>query len=134
MLSEYRRLDAVYRPSNNLYSSVYSISPNPTVIGMVTVTISWDLLLSNALPNNLQRIDCVVSTKTTTFTLAVDHGIVSVVGKGDLHESSMTVFGQNIVIDFSQESPLSASDFTITIYPSSAFYNQYITQVPVQLG
>ena len=134
MLSEYRRLDAVYRPSNNLYSSVYSISPNPTVIGMVTVTISWDLLLSNALPNNLQRIDCVVSTKTTTFTLAVDHGIVSVVGKGDLHESSMTVFGQNIVIDFSQESPLSASDFTITIYPSSAFYNQYITEVPVQLG
>ena len=124
----------VYRPSNHFYSAVYTLSSNPTLLGLVCVTISWDLLLANALPNKLPRIDCVVSTKTTTFTLSVDHGMVSIVGKGDLHDSSMITYGQTTVIDLSQQSPLSASDFTITIYPSSTFYNQYITPVPTQLG
>ena len=128
------RYDVAYRPSTNFYSSVYSISPTPTLLGLMTVYLSWDLLLSNALPNNLHRIDWVVTTKTTTFTLAVDQGTVIVVGKGDFHEPSMTAFGQKAVIDLSQKSPLSASDFTITIYPSSAFYNQYNTSQPLQLG
>ena len=64
----------------------------------------------------------------------MDQGIVSIVGKGDLHESSMTAYGKKTVIDLSQQSPLSASDFTIIIYPSSAFYNHYITLLPIQLG
>jgi len=31
-------------------------------------------------------------------------------------------------------SPLAASAYALTVYPSTAFYNQYITQGPVQLG
>lgn len=96
--------------------------------------MSWDLLLENSLPTNLARIDCVVATKTATFTMAVDQGKVIIAGSGDLHESSMTPYGQNVVVDLSQDSPLSASDFTITIYPSAAFFNQYNTAQPIQLG
>ena len=127
------RFDATYRPSLNFYASVFSLSPTPSLIGMVNLMLSWDLLLTNALPENLQRIDCVITTKTTSFTLSVDQAAVSIVGKGDLHDSSMTSYGQNIVIDLSQQSPLSASDFTITIFPSTAFYNQYNTLQPLRL-
>lgn len=96
--------------------------------------MSWDLLLENSLPANLARIDCVVVTKTATFTMAVDEVKVIIVGPGDLHESSMTPYGQNVVVDLSQDSPLSASDFKITIYPSTTFFNQYNTAQPMQLG
>ena len=128
------RTDAAFRPSTNFYAPVYSMSPTPTLFGLVDIILSWDLLISNALPNNLKRIDCVVTTKTTMFTLTVDQGTVSIDGKGDFHESSMTAYGQNIVIDLIQQSPLSASDFTITVYPSSSFFNQYNTSQPSQLG
>ena len=127
------RTDIDYRPSTNFYASVYSKSSTPKLLGLVNLVLTWDLLLENALPNNLQRIDVVVSSKSTIFTMAIDHGTVSVVGEGDFHESSMTSYGQNIFIGVSQQNTLSASDFTITIYPSRSFYIQYVTSLPLQL-
>ena len=129
--------DSTYRPSTNLYLPVYSTSVSatpPILYGLVDIILSWDLLMSNVLPNNLPRLDCVVTTKSSTFTLSIDHGTVNVVGPTDLHDSTMTTYGQNIVIDLINQSPLSASDFTITVYPSTAFYNQYITQGPIQIS
>ena len=127
-------LDPYPRPSTNYYQAVYSLSPTPRVLGITSFLLSWDTLLKNALPDNLQRVDCVLSTSTTTFTMAVEQGKVTILGKGDFHDPAMTSYGQAVVMDVRQNNPLSASDFTIRVYPSSAFYNQYVTQFPIQLG
>ena len=127
-------IDPLYRPATLFFTPVYSISPNPSVIGLTGMNFEWDTLFLNALPDNLPRFDCVLSTKTTTATFAVDHGTVTIVGKGDFHESAMTVYGKQVVFDAISSTTLSASGYTITVYPSSAFYKQYITQFPVNLG
>ena len=127
-------LDVAPRPSVNYYQAVYSISPTPKVLGLTSFLLSWDTLLQNALPNNLQRVDCVLSTTTKTFTISLDQGAITMMSIGDLHEPAMTSYGQAVTMDVRQNSPLSASDFTITIYPSSAFYNQYFSLFPLNLG
>ena len=127
-------IDPLYRPASLFFVPVYSISPNPKVIGLVGMNFEWDTVFLNALPSNIERLDCVLSTKTTTATIAVDHGTVTIVGKGDLHESTYTAYGNQVAFDAATSTALSASGYTITVYPSSAFYNQYVTQFPVKLG
>ena len=128
-------LDVAPRPSTNYYQAVYSLSSStPKVLGLTSFLLSWDTLLQNALPNNLQRVDCVLSTSTTTFTMAVEQGAITMMRKGDFHDPAMTVYGQAVTMDVRQNSPLSASDFTIMVYPSSAFHNEYVTLFPFQLG
>ena len=127
-------VDPTFRPSTALYVGVYSIAPTPILLGLTTLTLSFDQIFNEALPDNLQRIDVVVTSKTMTFTIAVDRGTVSVVGQGDFHDSAMTSFGRTLSLNIKQDSPLSASDFTVIVYPSTAFYNQYISQLPVSLG
>ena len=126
--------DNYFRPSTILFAPVYSISPTPTLLGLTNIVFSWDELLLNALPTSLKRVDMVLTTKTTTFTLAVDQGKVTIVGQGDLHDPSMSLYGQAIVLDYSVYSLSSATDFRITVYPSSDFYNQYITKYPFNLS
>ena len=123
-----------YRPSTNFHAAVYSLSPNPKVIGLSNLQFSWDIMLNNTLPDDVFRVDCVLSTATTTATIAIDQGKVTIVGRGDFHDAAMTPYGQAIVLDVTINNPLSASDYTITIFPSTALYNQYVTQLPLNLG
>jgi hypothetical protein len=127
-------IDPLYRPATLFFTPVYSISPNPSIIGLTGMNFEWDTLFLNALPDNLPRFDCVLSTKTTTATIAVDHGTVTIVGQGDFHESAMTSYGKQVVLDDVARTAMAASGYTITIYPSSNYYKQYITQFPVNLG
>ena len=127
-------IDPLYRPATLFFTPVYSISPNPSIIGLTGMNFEWDTLFLNALPGNLQRFDCVLSTKTTIATIAVDHGTVTIVGPQDFHESAMTTYGKQVILDDIASTAMAASGYTITVYPSSAFYKQYITQFPVNLG
>ena len=124
--------DKIYRPSTVLFSGVYSLSRTRELLGLTGIAFSWDTLLHNALPDNLKRIDCVLSTKSTVLTMAVEEGMVTVVGKGDFNEPIMTSYAKDVILDASGGHSL--SDFAITVYPSLDLYNQYITQQPVNLG
>ena len=44
------------------------------------------------------------------------------------HHHTLYHSGDNTV------SPLAASAYALNVYPSSAYFNEYITQAPVQLG
>ena len=126
--------DASFRPSTAFFSGVYSIGPTPSLLGIAALTFSFDQVFANALPDNLQRLDIVITSKTMTFTISVDQGIVKVVGQGDFHDTAMNSYGQALPLNIKQNSPLSATDFTMVVYPSTAFYNAYVNQLPVSLG
>ena len=57
-----------------------------------------------------------------------------VLGKGDLHDPTFDRFKQIVDIDVSKYSSVSASDFGIAAYPSAAFYNQFISDVPFRVS
>ena len=134
--------DPKFRPSTSLFTGIYSLdstAASPTLLGLSNVIFSWDTVLLDTLPSNLERVDCVLITPTMTVTMSVDHGTATTVGRGDFHDPSMTSYGLSVVLDINSASgttgnPLYGDKFTIMIYPSSAFHDQYITQVPLQLG
>ena len=82
----------------------------------------------------MERLDIVITSKTDTFTISIDNGVIQVVGQGDFHETSMTSYGKALFLNIKDNSPLSASDFTMVVYPSTEFYNAYVNQLPVSLG
>ena len=127
-------IDPSFRPSTTFFAGVYSIAPKPVLLGLTSLALSFDQVFDNVLSDNLQRLDIVITSTTMTFTLAVEQGAVKVIGQGDLHESTMTSYGQALSLNLIQNSPLSATDFSIMVYPSTMFYNQYITQIPINLA
>ena len=100
-----------------------------SLIGLFAGVFSWDTLFQSSLPDYMPRIDCVLQSATVTYTIAIDGGTVSIVGKADLHNNAYTAFGQSFTPDTSAYSTTAVTTFTITMYPSSEFYNKYITQV-----
>ena len=131
--------DDYFRPSTGLYTGIYSMdstAASPKLLGLSNVIFSWDTLLLNALPSNLERVDCVLISSTTTVTMSVDHGKVTIVGRGDLHDPDMTSYGHTVALNIASASDttLNVNEFTIVIYPSSAFYSDYITRISLQLS
>jgi hypothetical protein len=153
--------DAYPRPSSILYAPLYTLPPNRRLMGFCAAIFSWDTALQNALPSYLKRIDLVLTTKTTVWTITVDQGAAKVrgpallhlsmplskhlsthffmlrakvLGKGDLHDPTFDQFKQIVDIDVSKYSSVSASDFGIAAYPSAAFYNQFISDVPFRVS
>ena len=119
--------DASPRPSSTLYAPMYGL--DKSLIGLFAGVFSWDTLFQSSLPNYMPRIDCVLQSATVTYTIAIDSGTVSIVGKADMHDNAYTAYGQSFTPDTSAYSTTAVTTFTITMYPSSAFYYKYITQV-----
>ena len=62
---------------------------------------------------------------------SIDQGTIIVDGhEGDYHDVSMTSYGTSVFLDLTLGGTVTASAFTITAYPSQAFYDQYITNTP----
>ncbi len=128
--------DATPRPSSTLYAPIYGLPTDKNdplsapLMGLFAGVFSWDTLFLSSLPSYLERIDCVLSSKTVTFTISVEKGMVSVVGKGDHHDEAYSQYAKTFVTDTSAYSTTAVTAFTITVYPSSNFYQQYVTQVP----
>ena len=56
---------------------------------------SWDTLFQSALPSYLKRVDCVLTSTTTTYTIAVDQGTVYIVDKSDKHDPNFSQYGKS---------------------------------------
>ena len=54
----------VDRPSTVMYTPISSNEVGNAVVGLLSGGFSWDDFLSGVLPDEYEKIDCVVSSKT----------------------------------------------------------------------
>ena len=119
-----------YRPSTILYFPVTDINDSEKgMMGLFGIAFTWDEILRNVLPSYINRIDCVIRTKTTSFTIALDNGQVYIVGQGDLHDNVFDKYAKPVELGtFEFRTDLGA--YSIILYPTEALYATYITSYP----
>ena len=119
-----------YRPSTVLYFPIVDITdPGEGIMGLLGIAFTWDEIFRNILPTYLNRIDCVVKTQTSSFTLSLENGLVSILGQGDLHDTAFDQYAKAVSLqDF--ELRLDLSGYSVTLYPTEALYATYITSYP----
>ena len=118
-----------FRPSTVLYFPVTNSSSE--MVGLLGIAFTWDQVFENVLPSYLNRIYCVVSTSTISFTLSFANGLVTVLGEGDLHDRAFDQYASVIVTGTSgSEVGVELEGYKITLYPSDALYSTYITSYP----
>jgi len=88
-------------------------------------------VFQQALPSFMSGIDLVLSSPTQTFTLRLADGAVTIVGKGDLHDTSHDADKRVISNSVKRLIPGAITDYTITVYPTKDFYNSYVTNLPL---
>jgi CHASE domain len=118
-----------YRPSTILYFPVVIPGSIPKTIGLIGMAFTWDEIFSHILPSYLNRVDCVVSTVTTSFTLALVNGAVTIIGRGDLHDRNFDEYA-TVISEGLSDSSTSLAGYTITLYPTTDLYSTYITTNP----
>lgn len=77
-------------------------------------------------------IECVISSKTTSYTYRISDGDAVVIGKGDLHNTKYDKYAKSIdltstVKDFSNAS----TAYTMTVYPTKESFDTYYTSNPL---
>jgi hypothetical protein len=119
------------RPSTILYAPILGITADSPIIGYFGGVFSWDTMLTTALPSYIRGLNLVIATGTTSFTLSLGKGVVTVLGKGDLHESEFSKYGRHITDDLSLvTSAANVAEYTFTVYPTQELYLTYVTNIP----
>lgn len=130
-------------PMANLYVPVFDSSTDSSrlVVAVITATLRWQEYFKNILPINVQGIVVVLDNHCDGYYTYELHGPeVSLLGPGDLHKREFDQFehrqflvldplddGTDTGIDVSHEECI----YTIHVYPSDAFYDEYINAAPI---
>lgn len=118
-----------FRPSTILYFPITAPDNATEPVGLIGIAFTWDEIFMNILPSYLNRIDCVISTAKLSFTLAIDNGVVMLMGKGDLHDPHFNRY-RSVINQGLSDTKTSLAGYTITLYPTDSLYTTYITTYP----
>ena len=131
--------DVELRPSAILFYPVFdefnsdidNIDKN--VVGSISVVFSWDDLLKKILPNYIKGMICVLkSSIDQTYTYSISGDRVTLLGEGDQHDAKYDDMGVTAEADLSEtDEALGVVNYlityTLTMYPSQEFEDQYVT-------
>ncbi|KAJ1437425.1 hypothetical protein B484DRAFT_236855 [Ochromonadaceae sp. CCMP2298] len=122
--------DPVFRPAVLILHPVTPYHDKGTLTGLTYIVQNWDTVFGGVLPDIVKGIDVVVSGGQHEYTFQINEGKADYKGIGDLHDHvsshthnsggksfTLTDFGGSVV-------------YSISIYPTKTFFNQYHTNLP----
>ncbi|KAG7358992.1 family 3 adenylate cyclase [Nitzschia inconspicua] len=130
-------------PITNVYVPVFdSLDTERNPVGIVNAIIHWISFFENVLPDNIHGVTLVLKSPCTEpYTYVVDGPRVSPIGSGDLHDPRFDFLEQSAsMADFSSVSDgsqlgleLETEDcpYSIHVYPSQVFHDDYHTNAPM---
>lgn len=141
--------DSELRPSGIFFSPVYdkfkeegngTLTDIPenirTIVGSISVVFSWDDLLRKILPNYIKGMICVLKSSIgQEFTYSISGDYVTLMGEGDLHDPAYDKYEEYFEANLagSDQSLAVAANlitYSLTMYPSQEFEDQYVTNKP----
>ena len=129
-------------PMSTVYVPVFnSFSPNRTAMGVLTATVHWASYFRGILPSSIQGVIVVLENSCNdTYTYQIDGEDVIPIGAGDLHNPNFdayvqsTEFSDHLKIEDGTIGGLTLNQdqcrYSIHVYPSDTFYNDYYTSTP----
>ena len=123
-----------------------NFGPDRQVTGVILTTIFWCLLFEDVLPVNVRGVICVLhNTLGEDATYRIDGQTATLLGPGDLHDpeyDSMVVSRDISEFLTERASPESTSyrsveldtgytSYMLSVYPSQAMEDQYVTSEPI---
>ena len=148
-LGQYRHSQVAYDadPMTQVVYPVFdNFGPDRQVTGVIFTTIFWRLLFEDVLPVNVKGIICVLhNTLGEDVTYRIDGQTATLLGPGDLHDpeyDSMVVTRDISEYITERASPESTSyssveldtgytSYMLSVYPSEAMEDQFVTSDPI---
>ena len=98
--------------------------------GLMTAQIPWHNYFTNLIPEGIDGIYLVVrNTLDQEFTYLINGPDVVFLGTGNFHEPKFDQYGRSA--DFTTVKSIPNCNFTIHLYPSQLFADEYITDGPI---
>lgn len=117
-------------PGAVLMQPVYPADNKTVLSGIIMSTIVWDEVLHNVFPATVSGIDCVLETEHQVYTYRVTKGIVSILGKGDLHDPNYDKFKRSINLTGLQYYNNASAIYSLSLYPTDTLYAVFSTANP----
>jgi len=121
-------------PASLIMQPIFPANDPSEVTGIVSSPLNWEDVLDNAFGTEVNGIDCVLSSSTgITYTYRVNHGVVELVGEGDLHDPDCDMYVESVELT-DRESGLysdSSFSFTLKLYMTNKFIETYTTNNPL---
>jgi hypothetical protein len=148
-LGQYRHSQVAYDadPMTQVAYPVFdNFGPDRQVTGIIMTTIFWRLLFEDVLPVNMRGVICVLhNTLGEDVTYRIDGQTATLLGPGDLHDpnyNDMVVTRDISEYIAERASPESLSytsveldsgytSYILSVYPSEAMEDQFVTSDPI---
>ena len=116
-----------------MYQPIY-LDQNPSnLVGFVMGVLDWKSIVQGSFVN-MYDFDCVISSEDFVFTYSVQGDSTKLQGEGDLHDQRFSAYAQSAILRASLRTPASAPVYTLTLYPTSAFFRRYRTYTGTYVG
>ena len=120
-------LDAVVDLHTAFIQPIFRNQNSSDLVGFLSGGFNWQELLLYIFQYNQEGIDIVIKNKVKTFTMITDNAGLRRKGFADLHDSKYNKKEQTV--SFFQRADGTAA-YTVSIYPSDRFYDDYETDFP----
>ena len=101
--------------------------PCQQLTGLISSSVVWNEVLQDVFSSDVQGVDCVLETVDRVYTYTIVDGVAKFVGEGDLHEKALDEHRRTITLTPSKYFSTMSANYTLSIYPTGAFYTVYIT-------
>lgn len=87
-------------------------------------------VLTNIVPDYVNGLTCVVSTKTASQTYEIQSGIPVLMGPGDLHDPKFDKYAHSITLNDIETGASASIAYTLTVYPTHSMFDHFHTSSP----
>jgi hypothetical protein len=106
------------------------VGDNATIVATLASMLPWHNYFKNLLPDDIEPIVIVVrSSCGTVFSYQVEGPNVTFIGDGDRHDRTWSK--NEVTTSFTPFEDHLACKHTLHLYPSTEFYEEYVTNKPV---
>jgi hypothetical protein len=121
-------VDNTPRPSSIIFSPITPSSNQSKLVGFVSIVINWNTILTTS-TSTRSPIIVIIDSGSPQATYELDNGKIRFLGFGDHHDSSLSEYKR--AYDLTPTSTQGKFNYTVTFYPTRAYYEVYHTNNPV---
>jgi len=123
-------------PAGLGYLPIFPANDPTTIVGMISNSLIWEVVLKGVVPDYVNGLTCVFSTNTNSWTYEIKNGNPEFVGEGDRHELQYDHFGKNITLTNFTTGASASATYTLTVYPTNVMFERFRSKsaLAVSLG
>jgi signal transduction histidine kinase len=122
-------------PAAMLFQPIFPANDPTKFVGFATASLHWEEALTDVVPDYVNGLTCVVSTKSASFTYEIrSGGVVELIGDGDLHDKRFEEHAESVVLNEIVTQANTSAVYTLTVYPTATMFRTFSTKSPIAVA